>query len=304
MNSAGRVRWSETRRRLAVLGTVCLLMAGCTDTGSDPVAAAPTPADPPTSTSIPRNQGAALAYGVNGDIFVADPDGANAVRIADGVPVDGADECGRDEHRTENIVFGTAWSPDGRYLAYWDWGCPASPNAWGTVLITDPEGNLVASFPGQGWTISWSADSMRVAIWDSWGEGDTTIGVYGLDGVRLAALTVPSELMPSGDYSPVWSRDGTSLLVPGVQVPSTEAHHWDFRRTSHAFGSLRTRLTDPESPTSTGGRLSLPRPMVRTLGRWAPRLSSGTPHGRRVVIGSHSSTTTPSSGSGTSLPER
>jgi len=37
--------------------------------------------------------------------------------------------------------------------------------------------------------------------------------------VRLATLTVPSGLMPSGDYSPAWSRDGTSLLLPGVQVP-------------------------------------------------------------------------------------
>jgi Tol biopolymer transport system component len=25
--------------------------------------------------------------------------------------------------------------------------------------------------------------------------------------------------MPAGDYSPVWSRDGASLLLPGVQVP-------------------------------------------------------------------------------------
>jgi hypothetical protein len=219
MRMPDRHGWSEVRRPLAALGTVCLLMAGCTDTSGDHrAAAAPTPADAPTPTSIPRNPGA-LAYGVNGDIFVADPDGANAVRIADGVPVDGADECGQDERRTENIVFGTAWSPDGRYLAYWDWGCPVPANAWGTVMITDPEGNLVASFPGQGWTISWSADSTRVAVWDSWGEGDTKIGVYGLDGVRQAALTVPSELMPAGDYSPVWSRDGTSLLLPGVQVP-------------------------------------------------------------------------------------
>ncbi len=218
MNLAGRGGWSEVRRPLAALGIVCLLMAGCTDAGGDPAAAAPTPADPPTPTSIPRNSGA-LAYGVNGDIFVADPDGANAVRIADGVPVDGSNECGQAEHRTENIVFGTAWSPDGRYLAYWDWGCPVPPNAWGTVMITDPEGNLAASFPGQGWTISWSPDSTRVAVWDSWGEGDTTIGVYGLDGVRQAALTVPAWLMPAGDYSPVWSRDGASLLLPGVQVP-------------------------------------------------------------------------------------
>jgi hypothetical protein len=180
-------------------------------------------ADPPEPT---------LAYGVDDDIYVADWDGANPVRIADGVPVDGADECVRPgpavasveaEHRAEYTVFGSAWSPDGRYLAYWDWGCPAPPNAWGTVTISDPEGNVVASFPGQGWTISWSPDSTRVAIWDSWGPGgsgeDSTIGVYGLDGVPRAALTVPAGLMPAGDYSPVWSRDGASLLLPGVQVP-------------------------------------------------------------------------------------
>ena len=164
----------------------------------------------------------ALAYGVDGDVFLADADGSNAVRIADGVPVDGADECAPGKERAEYAVFGTAWSPDGRYLAYWDWGCPVPPGAWGTVLISDAEGNVMASFPGQGWTISWSPDSTRVAVMDVWapaGQGDATIGVYGLDGMRQAALTVPSALTPSGDYSPVWSRDGASLLLPGVQVP-------------------------------------------------------------------------------------
>jgi DNA-binding beta-propeller fold protein YncE len=217
MNMPGRSGWSEIRRPFAALGIVCLLMTGCTAEGGEPVAAA---SPPPSPTGTPTSRSSsALAYGVDGDIYVADRDGANAVRIANGVPVDGADECAQGEHRAEYAVFGSAWSPNGRYLAYWDWGCPVPPNAWGTVIINDPKGNLVASFPGEGWTISWSPDSTRVAIWDSWGEGDTTIGVYGLDGARQAALTVPSELMPFGDYSPVWSRDGASLLLPGVQVP-------------------------------------------------------------------------------------
>ena len=209
------------RRVVLTIGAsvaIAVLVVGMGIAGVRALQAAPTPAHPPTPTPTPGSLGA-LAYGVDGDIYVADWDGTNAIQIADGVPVDGADECGQAEHRTENIVFGTAWSPDGRYLAYWDWGCPVPPNAWGTVMITDPEGNLLASFPGQGWTISWSPDSTRVAVWDSWGSGDTTIGVYGLDGVRQAALTVPSELMPSGDYSPAWSRDGASLLLPGVRVP-------------------------------------------------------------------------------------
>ena len=35
--------------------------------------------------------------------------------------------------------------------------------------------------PGEGWRISWSPESRRVAAWVRWAE---TIGVYGLDGVR------------------------------------------------------------------------------------------------------------------------
>ena len=89
----------------------------------------------------------------------------------------------------------------------------------GEVLISDAEGNVITSFPGQAWTISWSPDSTRVAVMDVWGQRDATIGVYGLNGTRQAALAVPSELTPSGDYSPVWSRDGASVLLPGVQVP-------------------------------------------------------------------------------------
>lgn len=170
----------------------------------------------PTPTPVVPPGPSDLAYGVDGDIFLADADGSNAVKIADGVP---DDECAPGEERAKYVVFGTAWSPDGRYLAYWNWGCPDPQDAWGTVLISDPQGNVIASFPGEGWTISWSPDSTRVAIMDVWGQGDATIGVYGLDGMRQAALTVPSALTPSGDFSPVWSRDGASLLLPGVQVP-------------------------------------------------------------------------------------
>ncbi len=53
-----------------------------------------------------------LAYLVDGDVYVADPDGSNAVRIVDGRS---GDEC---SGGSEYGVEGPLWSPDGRYLAF------------------------------------------------------------------------------------------------------------------------------------------------------------------------------------------
>src|SRR4029450_13822530 len=66
----------------------------------------PTPANPSPS---PTPVGAAIAYGAARDIFVADGDGSNQVRIADGRP---GSPCGA------YWAEGPIWSPDGKYLAY------------------------------------------------------------------------------------------------------------------------------------------------------------------------------------------
>ena len=61
-----------------------------------------------------------LAYGIDGDIYVADADGRNPVRVADGAPSKEG-FCGG------YWGEGPIWSPDGRYLAYRGDGGEAIP---------------------------------------------------------------------------------------------------------------------------------------------------------------------------------
>jgi dipeptidyl aminopeptidase/acylaminoacyl peptidase len=201
---------------IAIAVAMAMLMAGC---GSSPEAGPPEPNSkvdagtttprPPTSPPSPGRLGS-LAYGVDGDIYVADWDGSNPVRIADG----------------EYWGEGPIWSPDGRYLAYRHTNCDGPEDACRHVVISDPQGNVIAEFPGDGWDISWSPDSTRVAVWVTVFE---TIGVFGVDGERQALLTMPPGWRPAGDHDPVWlprayrprccapRPDGESLLVDGEQ---------------------------------------------------------------------------------------
>jgi Tol biopolymer transport system component len=167
----------------------------------------------PVRPALPDSSATHLAYGLDGDIYLAEVDGTNPVRIADGVPSGDATECG-----TSFYGFGPMWSPDGLHFAYrsdhgGDLGVPPCP---GTVHLSDADGQPVASFPGTGWLLSWSPDSNRVATWV---ELHQTIGVYGIDGVRQALVTVPPGCASGGDFDPMWSPDGQSIWVAGCHVP-------------------------------------------------------------------------------------
>jgi Tol biopolymer transport system component len=166
----------------------------------------------PTPTPVATERLGSLTYSVDGDIYVADWNGRNPIKIADGPPPRPSGPGCSPGYWAE----GSIWSPDGRYLAYRHNYCQDAQELQ-EVTIFDPEGNLVASFPGEGWLISWSPDSTRLAVWVRFGE---TIGVYGLDGIRQTLLTLPPGLAAPGDFDPAWSSDGAALSVPyGVELP-------------------------------------------------------------------------------------
>ena len=51
-----------------------------------------------------------------------------------------------------------------------------------------------------------------------------TIGIYGIDGVRQALLALPPGYEPPGDFDPIWSPDGRSLLIKLAPLSPSEVN--------------------------------------------------------------------------------
>src|SRR5215211_6392071 len=237
------------RLRIGMAVAIAMLIAGC---GSSPEAdpkepnskrdAGTTTPSPQPSPPSPARVGS-LAYGVDGDIYVAEWDGSNPLRIADGRPPNECVQGWPGEYWGE----GPIWSPDGRYLAYRHTNCDGPEDAWRHVVISDPQGNVIAEFPGGGWDISWSPDSTRVAVWATVFE---TIGMFAVDGERQALLTMPPGWRAAGDHDPIWLADGKSLLMQGVVIPIDGSKPYWLR-------SARGTLSPDGSRTAYATRKSL-----------------------------------------------
>ena len=227
---------------------------------------------PPPPRPFPLGQ---LAYGLNGDIYIADWDGRNAVKIADG----GSNStCGGSNGEGGYGGEGGLWSPNNRYLAYRSGWAPGS-SCSAAVVIYDTETKRSVSFPGDGWKVSWSPDSTRIATWI---DVFNTVGIYGVDGVRQALLTVPPGCAGAGDFDFRWLPDGTSLVGRSCDLP--------------VDGRTPARLptTDPRSSTSGRTRrteLALhtydrPHRVARGCrGRWFPGSGADPDRGRTGLQG-------------------
>ena len=199
------------RIRAGALGVIVALAMGFVFVRS--VRSDGIPADRPVEPRPAPAASGTLAYILDGDVYVADPDGSNAVKIADGRS---AEDCYG--WSGEYWAEGSMWSPDGRYLAFRRFtDCGGETPYPRDVVISDADGDVLATFPANGWRISWSPDSTRVAVWD---PAPVTIGIYGLDGARQTQLTMPDWWSLPGDVDPQWMPDGTSLYVqPDVELP-------------------------------------------------------------------------------------
>lgn len=220
-----QARSATVRRTLAVIGMASVLTVGCTGQGARQASNPTRPPRPAPTLAIARIDGA-LAYVLDGAVYVAEWDGSNPVMIKEGLPLteeqsaayldadvkEGSrqeEPCGPGEY----WASGPIWSPDGRFLAYRHTACDGHHirGAWSDVVISDLTGKVISRFPSEGWGIAWSPDSLRVAVWDRW---PSTVGVYGIDGVRQTLLKVPPG-STMGETDPMWSPDGGSILLQG-----------------------------------------------------------------------------------------
>lgn len=184
------------------------------------------PADAsPTSVPSPQGHGL-LVFEVQGDIYLAEADGSNPNRVADGMNqtlVSGGppEDDGVD---ADGVVYslspGSTWSPDGLHFVY--------SSSDGEFHISDAEGRVVTSFaptPAFGYwdKQAWSPDSTRLQGWTSDG---TQIAIYGIDGLLQASISPPEGYRRLYDIGAFWAPDGRSLIAP-IQQGRNEGEVWE-----------------------------------------------------------------------------
>ena len=200
-----RVDGSDTR--LVVAGTVD------GDWFVPSVASDDIPEDPPVESRPAPGALGTLAYVLDGDVYVADPDGLNAVKIADGRPLSDCQGTG------EFWAEGSIWSPDGHYLAYRGADCDGlQEGAGGRRDHQRRGGQHRLLVPGRrlGHRVVAGLRTRRgvgqpVRARRSASTGSTAFG-------RPNSRCRPG-CPVGGDYDPMWVPDGTSLMVNNMEVP-------------------------------------------------------------------------------------
>ncbi|HKA57739.1 MAG TPA: Ig-like domain-containing protein [Gemmatimonadales bacterium] len=197
--SNGSPHWSPDGMRLAVTRTVStprgeqtrIFVINADGTGLHQVS--PEPADPnfvggdgwPSWAS----DGSKLAFTRNGELFTINADGTGMTQLP-----------------TPLGAQATAWSPDGRWIAYQSLSFLDLP---AELFVVSPDGAnsiRLTNSPETETSPSWSPDSRRI-VFARWVDGMTAqLFIINVDGTALIRITDPNPAQPFAyDDDPAWS---------------------------------------------------------------------------------------------------
>ncbi len=150
---------------------------------------------------------------------------------------------------SSRLVQSLAWSPDGRKIAFTEWGVGFAGRGGLQIMNADGSnvqfiGSSLGSYSVAG--IAWSPDGGKLALSLSDENAcpwycDTALGVVNVDGSGLQVLATASTSFPGRSEdryisSPAWSADGSRIAytVMGACYSAadcpTEIRAWDFER--------------------------------------------------------------------------
>jgi Tol biopolymer transport system component len=168
------------------------------------------------------------------ELFVMDKDGANRHLV----------------RREEPVIFGAAWSPDGKMLAV---SSASTPRGSLFLLSADGSGGMRLLFR-KALTPSWSPDGKKLAFSVEETRGLWAVHVGNSDGSGDVELTDPHV----GAGSPAWSPDGKRLAFDASLGPLRQIFVMD------ADGSHKRGITTSSS--------------------WSCTHASWSPDGKRLVF--------------------
>ena len=191
-------------------------------------------------------------YEGDSDLFIANADGSNEVRLMNSLGMEespawspdgreivyvGSSECQRDTSCFGFLViidvatrigrpvpgavgYRPTWSPDGELIAFVGRACSTCPS---NIYTVRPDGSDLTQLaaPGGGVDPTWSPDGSKIAF-SSFGDGccvTRNIWIMNRDGSerRRVTSTAPQTTFGSADH-PAWSPDGT--LIAFLALPS------------------------------------------------------------------------------------